>query len=461
MFKKYQQIHFVGIGGVGMSGIAEVLLNLGYRVTGSDQKRGEAVERLERLGAKIFAGHEPSHVEGAHVVVYSSAVARANVEVQVARQRGVPVIARAEMLAELMRLKYGIAIAGTHGKTTTTSMVATLLAAGGIDPTVVIGGKLNSIGTNAKLGQGEFLVAEADESDGSFLKLSPAIAVVTNIDEEHLDYYKDIHEIKAAFLTFINKVPFYGVAILCLDQQHIQALLPQVEKRYQTYGINSQADYQAREVSLKPLGSRFKVLHHGQDLGWFELSVPGLHNISNSMAAIAVARELEIEIDIIRKALKEFSGVQRRFTIKGEVGGILVVDDYGHHPTEVRATLAAAAAGLERRVVVVFQPHRYSRTRHLFEEFMSAFNQADKLVMMEIYAAGEKPIPGISGQALAEGVKRFGHKDVTLIPEREKIVEHLLAALRKGDLLITLGAGDVWKIGEQVLEKLKGGDRKP
>jgi UDP-N-acetylmuramate--alanine ligase len=302
-------------------------------------------------------------------------------------------------------------------------------------------------------------VAEADESDGSFLKLSPTIAVVTTIDAEHLDYYKDIAEIKDAFLAFINKIPFYGVSVLCLDQPHIQALIPSVQKRYQTYGMSSQADYQAKEVSLKPLGSRFKVLHHSQDLGWFELSVPGVHNINNSLAAIAVARELDIDLEIIRKALKDFSGVQRRFQIKGEVNGIIVVDDYGHHPTEVKATLAAAASGLERRVVVVFQPHRFTRTQHLLEEFFTAFNQADKLVVMDIYAAGEKPIPGVSGQALYEGIKKYGHKDVTYIPEKEKVVGHMLEVLRKGDLMITLGAGDVWKIGERVVEKLNSPQR--
>jgi UDP-N-acetylmuramate--alanine ligase len=457
MFKKIKHIHFVGIGGIGMSGIAEVLLNLGYRVSGSDMRESDTTERLRTLGGEIFIGHRSENITEPHVVVISSAVKGDNVEVIAAREKQVPVIPRAEMLAELMRLKYGIAIAGAHGKTTTTSMVATVLAAGGIDPTVVIGGKLNSLGTNAKLGQGEFLVAEADESDGSFLKLSPSIAVVTTIDEEHLDYYKDIGEIRSAFLAFINKVPFYGVAVLCLDQQHIQELLPQVQKRYQTYGMSSQADYQARDVSLKPLGSRFKVLHHGQDLGWFELAVPGVHNINNSIAAIAVARELEVDLETIRKALRDFSGVQRRFTIKGEVNGIIVVDDYGHHPTEVKATLAAAAAGMERRVVVVFQPHRYTRTQHLLREFFTAFNEADKLVIMDIYAAGEKPIPGVSGEALAEGVKKYGHKDVVYIPERERIVEHMASVLRKGDLMITLGAGDVWKIGEQVLEKLKRG----
>jgi UDP-N-acetylmuramate--alanine ligase len=459
MFKKIKHIHFVGIGGIGMSGIAEVLLNLGYKVSGSDLKESDTTERLKKLGGEIFIGHNAGNITSPHVVVISSAVKNDNVEVIAAREKQVPVIPRAEMLAELMRLKYGVAIAGAHGKTTTTSMVATVLAAGGIDPTVVIGGRLNSLGSNAKLGQGEFLVAEADESDGSFLKLSPTIAVVTTIDEEHLDYYKDINEIKAAFLAFINKVPFYGVSILCLDQPHIQSLLPLVRKRCQTYGMSSQADYQARDISLRPLGSKFKVLHHARDLGWFELSVPGVHNINNSLAAIVVARELDIELEVIRTALKNFSGVQRRFQIKGEVGGITIVDDYGHHPTEVKATLAAAA-GMERRVVVVFQPHRYTRTQQLLEKFFTAFNQADTLVVMDIYAAGEKPIPGISGQTLYEGIRKYGHKNVTFISDREKIVEYMVSVLKKGDLMITLGAGDVWKLGEQVVEKLKHGDKK-
>jgi len=455
MFKKIKHIHFVGIGGIGMSGIAEVLLNLGYKVSGSDMKESDATERLRKLGGEINIGHRTENVASPHVVVISSAVTKENVEVVAAREKQIPVIPRAEMLAELMRLKYGVAIAGAHGKTTTTSMVATVLAAGGIDPTVVIGGKLNSLGTNAKLGQGEFLVAEADESDGSFLKLSPAIAVVTTIDEEHLDYYKDINEIKAAFLTFVNKVPFYGVSVLCLDQPHIQALIPQVQKRYQTYGMSSQADYQAKDISLRAFGSRFKVMNHSVDLGTFELSVPGIHNINNSLATIVVARELGIDIEIIRKALRDFSGVQRRFQIKGEAKGIIVVDDYGHHPTEIKATLAAAASGMDRRVVVVFQPHRYTRTQHLLEGFFTAFNHADKLVIMDIYAAGENPIPGVSGKALYEGIKKHGHKDAAFITSREKILEHLVGTVKKGDLVLTLGAGDVWKIGEQLLENLK------
>jgi len=457
MFEKIKHIHFVGIGGIGMSGIAEVLLNLGYRVSGSDMKESDTTERLRKLGGVITTGHNAANITSPHVVVISSAVTRENVEVVAAREKQIPVIPRAEMLAELMRLKYGVAIAGAHGKTTTTSLVATVLAAGGIDPTVVIGGKLNSLGTNAKLGQGEFLVAEADESDGSFLKLSPTIAVVTTIDEEHLDYYKDIDEIKQAFLTFVNKVPFYGVSVLCLDQPHIQSLIPQIQKRYQTYGMSSQADYQARDVVLHGLGSTFKVVHHGAELGLFELSVPGVHNINNSLAAIAVARELDVDLEVIRKAIREFSGVQRRFQIKGDVNGVTVVDDYGHHPTEIKATLAAAASGMDRRVVVVFQPHRYTRTQHLFKDFFTSFNQADKVVLLDIYAAGEKPIPGVSGQALYEGIKKYGHKDVLFMPDRGAVVEYLVGAVKKGDLLLTLGAGDVWKIGEQVLEKLKHG----
>ncbi len=455
MYEKIKHIHFVGIGGIGMSGIAEVLLNLGYKVSGSDLRESDTTERLRKLGGEVAIGHRAENITTPHVVVISSAVTRDNVEVVAAREKQVPVIPRAEMLAELMRLKYGVAIAGAHGKTTTTSMVATVLAAGGIDPTVVIGGKLNSLGSNAKLGQGDFLVAEADESDGSFLTLSPTIAVVTTIDEEHLDYYKDITEIKDAFLAFINKVPFYGVAVLNLDEQHLQELIPSVQKRYQTYGMSTQADYQAREVELRALGSRFKVLHHGSDLGWFELAVPGLHNVSNSLAAITVARELDIDLEVIRRAVKGFSGVQRRFQIKGEARGVTVVDDYGHHPTEIRATLAAAAAGMDRRTVVVFQPHRYTRTQHLLEQFFTAFNQADKLIIMDIYAAGEKAIPGITGMAIYEGIKKHGHKDVTFIPLREQVIEHLSSVLRKGDLMITLGAGDVWKIGEEVLKRLR------
>ncbi len=455
MFKKYQQIHFVGIGGAGMSGIAEVLLNMGYRVTGSDLRRNEAVERLERLGAKVFIGHEPSHVEGAHVVVYSSAVSKDNVEVQVARQRQIPTIPRAEMLAELMRLKYGIAVAGTHGKTTTTSMVAAVLAEGGFDPTIVVGGRIQGLSANARLGQGEYLVAEADESDGSFLKLTPTIAVVTTIDAEHLDHWGDVEAISEAFLAFINKVPFYGVAVLCLDQPYIQRLIPRVEKRLTTYGLESGADFTARRLALSGVTSRFEVLHRGHALGECALQVPGRHNVLNALAAIAVGMDLEIPFASIQRALAGFAGVQRRFQVKGEAGGVLVVDDYGHHPAEIRATLAAAKAGFDRRVITVFQPHRYTRTLHLRQEFLTAFYQSDVLVVMDIYPAGEPPIPGVHARDLADGIASHGHREVVYLDnDRHRILDYLCEITRPGDLVLTLGAGDVGTLGEELLVRL-------
>jgi len=377
MYKRYQHIHFVGIGGIGMSGIAEILLNLGYKVSGSDQKRNETIERLERLGAKIFIGHRAENVEGVHVLVYSSAVARDNIEVQTAHQRQVPTIPRAEMLAELMRLKYGIAVAGTHGKTTTTSLVGAVLAEGRFDPTIVVGGRVTNLGSNARLGQGEYLVAEADESDGSFLKLAPTIAVVTTIDAEHLDHYGDLDAIRAAFLTFVNKVPFYGAAVLCLDQPNIQMLMPHVEKRIITYGLESAADLVARHLQPSGMTTRFDVYQRGELLGPCALQIPGRHNVLNALAAIGVGLDLEIAFGTITTALAGFAGVQRRFQIRGTAGGVTVVDDYGHHPAEIRATLAAAKAGFDRRIVTVFQPHRYSRTLHLRQEFLTAFNQAD------------------------------------------------------------------------------------
>jgi UDP-N-acetylmuramate--alanine ligase len=459
MFKKYQQIHFVGIGGVGMSGIAEVLLNLGYRVTGSDARRGETVERLERLGAKVFTGHQPFHVEGAHVVVYSSAVAPDNVEVQVARQRGIPVIARAEMLAELMRLKYGIAIAGTHGKTTTTSIVAAVLGAAGLDPTVVVGGRVHGLGTNARLGQGEFLVAEADESDGSFLKLSPTIAVVTTVDAEHLDHYPDLDAIRRAFLEFVNKVPFYGAAVVCLDEPNIQQMIPEIEKRVITYGLESGATLTARRLQFSGMNSQFEVLHRGRVLGAASLQIPGRHNVLNSLAAIAVGLDLEVPFERIRSALAGFAGVQRRFQIRGEAQGVLVVDDYGHHPAEIRATLAAAKAGFDRRVITLFQPHRYSRTHHLRKEFLTAFYQSDLLIVMDIYPAGEAPIPGVHARELAEGIAAHGHREVIYMDgDRDGIVQYLSETTRPGDLVLTLGAGDVGHVGEEFLARI-GDDR--
>ncbi|HEU5188976.1 MAG TPA: UDP-N-acetylmuramate--L-alanine ligase [Methylomirabilota bacterium] len=462
MFKRYQHLHFVGIGGAGMSGIAEVLLNLGYRVTGSDARRGEMVERLERLGAKVFIGHDASHVEGAHVVVYSSAVARDNVEVQAARLRGIPVIPRAEMLAELMRLKYGIAVAGTHGKTTTTSMVAAVLGAGGFDPTVVVGGRVHGLGANARLGQGEFLVAEADESDGSFLKLSPTIAVVTTIDAEHLDHYGSLDAVRAAFLTFANKVPFYGAAVLCLDQPNIQQMIPAVEKRVITYGLEASADLTARRLEFAGTTARFEVLRRGRALGPVSLQVPGRHNVLNALAAVAVGLDLDMPFDVIAGALAGFTGVQRRFQIRGEARGVLVVDDYGHHPAEIRATLAAAKAGYDRRVITVFQPHRYSRTRDLRQEFLTAFNQADVLVVMDIYGAGETPIPGVSARDLAEGIAAHGHREVHYMNgDRAAVVAFLCESTRSGDLVLTLGAGDVGALGAEVLARLSGTGAEP
>jgi len=460
VFKKYQQIHFVGIGGVGMSGIAEVLLNMGYRITGSDARLSEAVERLGRLGAKVFTGHQPSHVEGAHVVVYSSAVARDNVEVQVARQRGIPVIPRAEMLAELMRMKYGIAIAGTHGKTTTTSIVAAVLGAAGLDPTVVVGGRVHGLGTNAHLGRGEFLVAEADESDGSFLKLSPTIAVVTTVDAEHLDHYADLDAISAAFLQFVNKVPFYGAAVVCLDEPNIQRLIPDIEKRVISYGLESGADLTARRLAFSGLNAQFEVLQRGRVLGPASLQVPGRHNVLNALAAIAVGLDLEVPFERIQTALAGFAGVQRRFQIRGEAHGVLVVDDYGHHPAEIRATLAAAKAGFDRRVLTVFQPHRYTRTYHLRREFLTAFYQSDVLIVMDIYPAGEPPIPGVHARDLADGIAAHGHREVIYLDgDREGIVRYLCESTRPGDLVLTLGAGDVGQLGGEFLARLDDGSK--
>jgi UDP-N-acetylmuramate--alanine ligase len=455
MYKRYQHIHFVGIGGVGMSGIAEILLNLGYRVSGSDQKRNETIERLERLGAKIFIGHQAGNVEGVHVLVYSSAVSRDNVEVQTARQNQVPTIPRAEMLAELMRLKYGIAVAGTHGKTTTTSMVGAVLAEAHLDPTIVVGGRVTNLGSNARLGQGEYLVAEADESDGSFLKLAPTIAVVTTIDAEHLDHYGSLEAIREAFLTFVNKVPFYGAVVLCLDQPDIQMLIPRIEKRIIPYGLESGAELVARRLKLSGMTSRFDVYHRGVRLGECSLQIPGRHNVLNALAAIGVGLDLEIPFPTIQTALAGFTGVQRRFQIRGTAGGVTVVDDYGHHPAEVRATLAAAKAGFDSRVVTVFQPHRYSRTLHLRQEFLTAFNQADVLVVLDIYPAGEAPIPGVSAADLAEGIRAHGHRNVTYLgSDRQRIVDYVCEISRPGDLVLTLGAGDVSQLGSDILRRL-------
>jgi len=453
MYRKGLRIHFVGIGGIGMSGIAELLLNLGYRVSGSDLRRSDITERLVRLGAEIRIGHSAENVpEDGHVVVTSSAVKAGNPEVAEAQRRKIPVIPRAEMLAELMRMKYGIAIAGTHGKTTTTSMVASILAAAGWDPTTVVGGKLNSLGSNAKLGQGDFLVAEADESDGSFLRLSPTVAVVTNIDPEHLDFYSGIGQIKETFLHFINKVPFYGFAVLCVDHPNVQELLPSVTKTFVTYGFAVHADYRADGVVASGMSNRFRVLRRGEPLGEVSLSAPGRHNVSNAVAAAAVAVELGIPFDRVRAGLAEYGGVARRFQVKGERGGVTVVDDYGHHPAEVRATLSAAREVWPgRRIVVGFQPHRYTRTQALFREFLSAFNDADMLFVFDVYPAGEEPIPGASGERLCEAIREHGHKTAIYAGKSGDALTAVVPRLRPGDIFLTMGAGDVWKLGESVL----------
>lgn len=459
MFRKIQQIHLVGIGGAGMSGIAEVLLTMGYTVTGSDLQASETTKRLEELGGRIFIGHQESNVGAAQVVVISSAVAGSNPEVVKAKAMQIPVIPRAEMLAELMRLKFGVAIAGAHGKTTTTSMVATVLAQGGLDPTMVIGGKVNALGSHARLGRGDLLVAEADESDGSFLRLSPTIVAVTNLDREHLDHYGSMERINESFLEFINKIPFYGVAVLCADDDRLAALFPHLVKRYQTYGLRERdgvaPDFLATDVSLKQWGADFRVHFRGKNLGPFRLTVPGIHNVSNALVAIAIGMELDVPVDLIRKGLAAFTGVERRFHLRGEAGGIMVVDDYGHHPTEVKATLAAAKQGWDRRLVVLFQPHRYSRTRDCLGEFAHAFDHADVLFMTDIYPAGEQPLPGVTGAALAERVKAAGHPAVTFIERKETLPDQVLSQLQAGDLVLTLGAGDIWKAGTGILARLE------
>ncbi len=455
MYKRPQRIHFVGIGGAGMSGIAEVLLNLGHQISGSDLMASAVTDRLEALGATVHIGHSEKNVQDVDVVVISSAVSQENAEVRAAEGLFIPVIPRAEMLAELMRMKYGVAVAGAHGKTTTTSMVATVLGHGGVDPTIVIGGRLNSIGTNARLGQSDFLVAEADESDGSFLTLSPTIAVVTNIDAEHLDFYGSLEKIKETFLQFINKVPFYGLSILCLDHPDVQALIPGVRKRFFTYGTSAQADLRASGIRQEGLVSEFDVSHKGEPLGRFQLRVPGQHNVLNALAAIAVGLELGLSPDVIREGLMVYSGVQRRFTLKGESQGVMVVDDYGHHPTEIEAALSAAKSLKRKRLVVLFQPHRFTRTRDLLQRFATCFNQADMLVITDIYSAGERPIPGVTGERIVHVVEEYGHRDVSYLPETKAVVPHLLNVVKRGDLVLTLGAGDVYALGEELLARLR------
>jgi UDP-N-acetylmuramate--alanine ligase len=460
MFAKIQRIHFVGIGGIGMSGIAEVLLNLGYKVSGSDLRTSPVTQRLERFGAIIFEGHRAENVHGAEVVVTSSAIAKSNPEVAEAHKLKIAVIQRAEMLAELMRLKYGIAVAGMHGKTTTTSMVAAVLAAGNLDPTVVVGGRVDALGSNARLGKSQYLVAEADESDRSFLKLSPIISVVTNIDREHMDTYRDMKDVEDTFVDFMDRVPFYGMLVVCNDDAPLRALLPRLQRRYVTYGTREGSDFRltaaARELepgSPKPL-SRFGIEYNGKPLGEFCLHIPGQHNVLNATAAIAVGIGLEIPVYSIQYALESFRGVDRRFQLKGEVDGIRVVDDYGHHPTEVRATLQAAKQCCEGKVHVIFQPHRYTRTQALLPEFATSFADADSLYVLDIYPASEQPIPGVTGQMLAQKITEAG-KPAQHISSMADAVAAAASNARSGDLIMTLGAGSVYQLGPQIVETLK------
>jgi UDP-N-acetylmuramate--alanine ligase len=450
-FRNFQRIHLVGIGGSGMSGIAEVLLTTGYAVSGSDLKLSPVTERLRQLGAKIYEGHQAENVVGAHVVVISSAIRPDNIELVEAHRLKIPVIPRAEMLAELMRLKCGVAVAGAHGKTTTTSMVAAVLASAGLDPTFVVGGRVNHAGTNARVGQGDYMVVEADESDRSFLLLAPVIAVVTTIDREHLDQYASLEEIQETFVQFVNRVPFYGTVILCLDEPNVQAIIPRVKRPVITYGTSSQADVIITDIKLEGLASEFRLTYRRDDLGLFHLpSPPGIHNVHNAAAAGAVALSLNVPAELIRTGLAKFSGVGRRFEIKGTYGGVTLIDDYGHHPAEIRATLEAARGCGYKRLLVLFQPHRYTRTQHLWEEFTHSFNQADVLVLTEIYAAGESSIMGITGERLAEAISCAGHKNVVFSSTMQGGLEYMLREARPGDAILTIGAGSVNRVLDQL-----------
>jgi UDP-N-acetylmuramate--alanine ligase len=455
MFGKVRHIHLIGAGGTGMSGIAEVLLNLGYRVSGSDLARTEVTERLARLGGEIAVGHAACNVVDADVVVYSSAVKPENPEMLEARRLGIPVIPRAEMLSELMRMKQGIAVGGAHGKTTTTWLVGLVLAAAGLDPTIVVGGRLKALGSNAKLGSGGHMVAEADESDGSFLKLSPTIAIVTNIDEEHLDHYADLDEIKDTFVEFVNKVPFYGAVVVCIDQENVQAIVPRITRPVVTYGFSECADVRGTDVSQDEAGVTFNVTLRGRKMGSLYVRIPGEHNVSNALAAVAVAAELDIPFAAVSEGISQFTGISRRLEHKGEAGGVVVMDDYAHHPTEIAATLKAARSFWGKRIVAVFQPHRFTRTAALWRQLGECFAEADRVVITSIYAAGEQPIPGVSAELVAKAAAASGHRDVTYVPDKGQIPDRLVGALRPGDLLITLGAGDIWKTGEEVLRRLK------
>jgi len=455
MFKHYQHIHLVGIGGSGMSGIAEVLLNLGYKVTGSDIHQSDVTKRLEKLGGKIYQGHNATNITNVDVVVYSSAVNMDNPELSWAKAKRIPVITRAEMLGELMRLKYGIAIAGAHGKTTVTSMISSVLTKAGLDPTVVVGGRFNDIGSNARLGNSEFMVAETDESDGTFLKLSPIIAVVTNIDQEHLDFYQDLDEIKNAFLIFMNKVPFYGKAIFCLDCKNIRDIIERIERKFTSYGLSKEAEVRATDVALYDFYSEYNLVVKEKKLDRLRVNIPGVHYLTNSLAAVAVGLELEIDLSVIKDALANYSGVHRRFEIKAEVNGILIIDDYAHHPTEIKATLATLKLKKPKRIIAIFQPHRYTRTKALAQEFGKAFSEVDLIIVTSIYPAGEKPIPGVDASLIVDSLIKEGHSKVVFIHSFSEIVDFLKTLVAPEDAVITLGAGDVWKVGEELSKLLQ------
>jgi UDP-N-acetylmuramate--alanine ligase len=464
MFRgRVRHAHFVGIGGIGMSGLAEILRTMEFDVSGSDLKPNDITRRLEGMGVRVDLGHRAENVEKADVVVYSSAIDPTNPEIVRARQLEIPIIPRAEMLAELMRVKYCVLMAGSHGKTTTTSLVATVLRQAGLDPTVVVGGKVNALGSNAKLGEGDLFVAEADESDGSFLKLTPTIGVITNIDAEHLDHYGTHENVKDAFVAFANKIPFYGLAVLCLDHPHVQSILPRLTRRHVTYGVSRQADYRAKNAEFSGLETHFECVRRGASLGRFTVKMPGHHNVLNALSVIAVADELEVPLDVVREAISGFHGVQRRFTLvgqpilarEGKRGDVMVIDDYGHHPAEIEATLDAAQRGFDRRVVVAFQPHRYTRTATLFDDFTRAFNKADLVIVTEVYAAGEQPIPGASGEALAEAIRAHGHHAVRYVPDKRDVSSALLHEVRPGDLVIALGAGDINASARELVSALE------
>lgn len=455
MMQTVKNVHFIGIGGIGMSGIAEILLSQGFTITGSDLNKTEVTDRLESLGIKIYEGHSSENLKQADVVVYSSAVNLDNPEVKAAIERKIPVIKRSEMLAECMRMKYGIGIAGTHGKTTTTSMVGLVLTEAAIDPTIIVGGKLSSLGgTNARLGKGDYIVVEADEFDRTFLKLTPVIAALTTLEKEHLDTYKDLEDIKSAFIEFANKVPFFGFVVLCLDEPALQDIIPLINKKIFTYGLTPQADVRAVDIIHKENSSEYTLIYKGKELGRIKLNIPGLHNVRNSLVAVTIAHEMGVDFSVIQKALGSFTGVYRRFEKKYD-NEIMVIDDYGHHPTEINVTLDGIRRGWNRRLVAVFQPHLFSRTRDFYYEFGRSFLNSDIFICTDVYPAREKPIEGITGQLIADTAKKFGHKNVYYEPDKTKIPELLKKIYRKDDIVITLGAGDIWKFGEKFIDLIK------